>query len=73
MDDRRVHAVTAIGSEVVRYGRAGKWYLEAAGEKRQPLSLAAAVRLAAGWDADLRLGLPGGRMFDAAVRRKLDL
>lgn len=65
--DRRVHAVTYNGLEVVRYDRAGKWYAELPGW-RQPLTFKNAVHLARGCES-VYYGLPGGSRFDAAVRK----
>lgn len=60
MSDRTVHAVSADGIEVVRYDRAGKWYLEPPSHlllPRQHVTIAEAVRFAR-WCAD-----NGGRVF----------
>ena len=65
MNDRTVHGRTADGYEIVRYDRAGKWYLEGIGSRR-PISLSAAVRGAI--DGVAYLGRPGGRTFDARAR-----
>jgi hypothetical protein len=74
MSDRTVHA-TSIYTVVVRYERAGKWYIEdLLGPDRHPVSLAEAVRhVTAFWrhDVTIYFGRPGGRAFDAAVRREL--
>jgi len=66
--DRMVHAVTYDGVEVVRYDRAGKWYLEGR-FARVPTTLNGAVQTAIKNSGDIRLGLPGGGRFDALVRR----
>jgi len=70
MADRTVHAAMGT-SELVRYDRSGKWYLEHA-TGRQLLTLQSAAQAA----LDLRRiggviyhGKPGGLQFDAAVRR----
>lgn len=72
MSDRTVHATLANGDEIVRYDRAGKWYIEYAanweGRGRKPLTLAAAASLAAG-NARWYSGRSGGSQFDAKVRR----
>lgn len=66
--DRTVHAIVP-GGEIVRYDRAGKWYLEFTdGRARKPLSLRAAAELAGAHDAQALLGRPGGLRFDAKVR-----
>lgn len=67
--DRTVHA--SFGHlEIVRYDRAGKWYVE--GEpKRSPVSMLRAAHLARSWrgiGGKVFFGLPGGKKFDAAVR-----
>lgn len=70
MDDRTVHAMTRLGVEIVRYGRAGKWYIE--GHRDQPrvrITLADAVRLAQQDGATAFLGRPGGRSFDAKINK----
>ncbi len=67
--DRTVHAITANGSEIVRYDRNGKWYIEHGTAPREFLKLADAVRLATEDGATATLGRLGGRMFDAAVRK----
>jgi len=68
-NDRTVHGHNATGDPIVRYDRAGKWYLEPEGGKRRRLSLHEAARMAA--LGTVRLGQPGGTMFDAAVRQAL--
>lgn len=71
--DRRVHARTSDGAEIVRYDRAGKWYLEPTdGTRRRQLTLAEAIDLATQPDSTTFLRLPGGGAFDRAVRRHKD-
>lgn len=65
--DRRVHAVLPDGSEIVRYERAGKWWVEKS--VRRPVSLTEAVTLAVERDAVVYSGKPGGGTFDARVRK----
>jgi hypothetical protein len=65
--DRTVHGRTRTGSEIVRYDRAGRWWLEAPG-KRLPLNVHFAADLAA--KHEFFPGLPGGRRFDALVRAR---
>ena len=66
MTDRTVHGLTENGAEIVRYDRAGKWYIERAGF-RQPVTVAkAAEKAAEGRHYERR---PGGKAFDAQVRR----
>ena len=75
--DRTVHAVRAGGCEIVRYCRAGKWALEwpvgrSVGMQRISLTRAVDEALMAEHEDRGRvfLGLPGGRAFDAAFRRR---
>jgi hypothetical protein len=70
MGDRRLHGRVGHG-EIVRYDRAGKWYVEWPGSTRYHVTLAEAVDLATGFKGAAYLGIPGGGRFDAAVRRKL--
>jgi len=69
MNDRRVHAVTVLGAEVVRYDRAGKWYIEFPDGRRKAITLSEAVRRATASGSLARVGIPGGGAFDAALRR----
>lgn len=70
--DRTVHCtiVTDPRSEIVRYDRAGKWFVEA-GPYRRSITLTEAVAFAAQdrpaviWHE----GRPGGGAFDAKVRK----
>jgi hypothetical protein len=76
IDDRTVHARGCTGLEVVRYERAGKWYLEASSHNRVSVTLAVAAERAADLSKDggeVFLGLPGGSRFDIIVRRHLRL
>lgn len=68
-NDRYVHATLADGREVVRYDVSGKWYLERRDGCRDHIKLAEAVSYALEAGATVRLELPGGGRFDAAVRR----
>jgi hypothetical protein len=65
--DRIVFGATVGGVPIVRYGRAGKWYVEPDTGRRQLVSVADAARLAAAGRAVT--GQPGGAQFDATVRR----
>lgn len=65
MIDRRIHARTPVGNEIVRYDRSGKWYVESAQLPRQRITIAQAVAFAIGSGAEVNLGLPGGKAFDA--------
>jgi hypothetical protein len=69
--DRTVHARLIDGTEVVRYDRAGKWYLEHQGiGSRIPVNLNSAVIAATSNPANVIYSrVPGGTQFDAAVRR----
>jgi hypothetical protein len=67
--DRTVHATTSDGVQVVRYGRAGKWYAEQDRPHRQRhIAFMEAVRLAKKPGSTVNLGLPGGGLFDARLR-----
>lgn len=66
-NDRTVHGITPDGCEIVRYDRAGKWYLEdGAGKRVRALRIADAAALAAQGRA--HLDKPGGQSFDKKVR-----
>jgi hypothetical protein len=67
MNDRRVHAVTSEGWEIVRYDRAGKWYAERP-DGRDRITFHMAVYHATRAGAKSQLGIPGGTRFDASVR-----
>lgn len=72
-DDRRVHARMITGAEVVRYNRAGKWYLEwPNGRRRSQLTIGDVVALACTPHCVIFYGLPGGDAFDRKVRAALD-
>ena len=66
-NDRRVHGRAADGTEVVRYDRAGKWWIEDADGSRRPLSLAGAVDVMRQPQSIWYPGVLGGRAFDARV------
>jgi hypothetical protein len=71
MSDRTIHATTPDGGMIVRYERAGKWYVEWPADRmipRRAISLREAVRLATQRGAYVYLGQPGGRAFDAKVK-----
>ena len=67
-DDRTVHGHTMNGHEIVRYDRAGKWYVEPQDDKRLAVTVIHAASLAA--LGDFTPGLPGGKRFDALVRAR---
>jgi hypothetical protein len=61
--------------QIVRYDRAGKWWLESSTPltARRRLSLAGAVQLASQWPPEcVYLNRPGGQAFDRAFRAVLD-
>lgn len=54
--------------EVVRYDRAGKWYLEPRnGTRRQHVNIDQAAQYAVHSDAEIFFNKPGGRAFDRKV------
>lgn len=74
--DRTVHAIIPDGGMIVRYDRAGKWYLEypaRTGRPRAQINLAKAVELALdNEDKDgcrIYMNYAGGSTFDARVRK----
>lgn len=71
--DRTVHARLHGDIEIVRYDRAGKWYLEGGSLRRQEVTLREAALHAKYWrdcteNGQVFLGLPGGGRFDQIVR-----
>lgn len=67
--DRIVHGLTADGGQIVRYDRAGKWYIEyppSSERKRRQVNLGEAA--AAAVDGRAIMGRYGGKVFDARVR-----
>lgn len=77
--DRIVHAVSKTGAtEVVRYDRQGRWYLEQSGapQRMRLTTVQAAAAQAVAMEQDggiIFTGKPGGKQFDAKVlgaRRK---
>jgi hypothetical protein len=78
--DRTVHAVSLDGTQVVRYGVSGKWYLEPPGYgvrghvKRQPVNISQAVDFAstAVWEGGTWYEhRSGGLTFDRRVRQAI--
>ena len=68
--DRTIHAVCADGREIVRYNRAGKWYVEHT-SGRVHLSLQSAAEIAAvttRLGGKVYFGRAGGLAFDKRVR-----
>jgi hypothetical protein len=70
--DRRIHGVSQTGGEIVRYERAGKWYVEYPEGNRLPCTVEDAALFATADRATFRLGVAGGQRFDALVRRLVD-
>lgn len=77
--DRRVHASHPAGEEVVRYDRAGAWYIELVDPSphapmRDRVTIKKAVRRALELAEDglgqIHFGLPGGQTFEARVREE---
>lgn len=72
MSDRTVHATYPF-REIVRYDRAGKWYLEPThpGSKRLRMSVTQAAKLAVrrlDSGGQVFFNRPGGQVFDKKVR-----
>lgn len=72
----QVHATTPKGGWVVRtpagkYRLAGPMFGDLGNTGSMRITFADAVRLASQPGAEVDFGLPGGRRFDAAVRRAL--
>lgn len=77
--DRVAHARRADGGEIVRYDRAGKWYIEWPAhemKQRRLLTLQEAVNHGVAAENEthgcLMLGRYGGQRFGALVRRHPD-
>lgn len=75
MSDRTVHAECS-SFEVVRYERAGKWYVETRdGKLREHIGIAEAThraRSATVLGGTIHFRRQGGRLFDARVKKLLD-
>lgn len=72
--DRIIHAVCEDGREVVRYQRAGKWYIEPKEGARRLVTIGEAVEVAAVsrlGGGSVYYGQPGGSRFDSAVAREV--
>jgi hypothetical protein len=67
--NRQIHAVTEDGRAITRYDRTGKWYVEASDHYRK-ITFAEAVRLATTAGSRVIFGRPGGRRFDAEIRKQ---
>jgi hypothetical protein len=65
-NDRTVHAIAQDGSDIVRYNKAGKWWIEHPTLPRRQITVHQAAELAA--QGTPRPGLPGGTRFDALTR-----
>ena len=73
--DRALHAKFTHEREVyhiVRYARAGKWWIEGV-TSRRPVTLQQAVDAARAFDAEVFFGKPGGLRFDSALRKRSDV
>lgn len=79
MIDRKVHAEDPAGEQIVRYDRAGKWYIELVepsmhAPARKQIDIGEAVDRAFELEdmgtGKIHLGLPGGRRFDHLVRER---
>jgi hypothetical protein len=78
MSDRTVHALYS-GMEIVRYDKAGKWFLEPTNKtlERQLVTVEGAANAAIwGWfkavgEAQIFFGRHGGSTFDRLVREQL--
>lgn len=66
-DLRTVHGLTVFGNEIVRYDRAGKWYVENIIGTRRHVTVREAARAAKHGRAFL--GRHGGAAFDKWVKR----
>jgi hypothetical protein len=66
--DRTVHAHLSDGTQIVRYDRAGKWYVEAPTARVQ-ITVGAAAGLASLAGSVVHLGQPGGAAFDRQYRQ----
>jgi hypothetical protein len=69
--DRTVHGMTVEGYEIVRYDRAGKWYVEGNGY-RTHVSVSKAATLATEPGGRVFLGLGGGGRFDFWATGKVE-
>ena len=69
--DRTVHARSASGEiELVRYDRAGRWYVEDKGAKERVRTVGDAVGIALLFErngGEILLQQPGGQQFDNKV------
>lgn len=67
--DTMVHAVLPDGRRVVRRDNASKWFFLSPDESYQKVTMDQAVE--ASLTGEYRLGIYGGTIFDARVRRAL--
>jgi hypothetical protein len=68
---RQVHARFPNGTELTRYDRQGKWFIETINAHRDQVLLSDAIRLGRRCreeGGEIFYGLPGGQEFDKAVR-----
>jgi hypothetical protein len=69
--DRTVHGTIGRGedrTEIVRYDRAGKWYIEKKGTKRKQVSVTQAAQLLVSMNGHWYPNRPGSGRFDTIVR-----
>lgn len=67
MSDRTVHARLRDGTEIVRYDRAGKWFVESPDGSRERVTVREAARRASVSGATIYVGRAGGGRFDSAL------
>lgn len=65
VSDRRVHGRSTDGAEIVRYDRAGRWFIEHPDRGRKRVTVNQAAQAAA--NGTTFPGLPGGLLFDYRV------
>lgn len=75
MQDRIVHATSDDGLELVRYDKAGKWYIEPLDKSlpRQKVTIYEAVTVAIHWEkhyGSVVYDQPGGNRFNQLIRRE---
>lgn len=73
--DRTWHAAFADGSQIARYDRTAKYYVERPDGTRRPVKISEAVALVVEGHgkrgSTIAYGRAGGTLFDAAVRKAL--
>lgn len=71
MGDRTVHARDTAGNELVRYDKAGRWWVEKDGARHRVATVKDAVDHALAMEragGEILLFQPGGQQFDSKVR-----